>query len=49
MNRDDKLFTQSISTACISANNAGFQYLDLRTAATSCSFINFLKVIPVNG
>ncbi len=49
MNRNNKLFTHSISIAHISASQARFQYLDLlNMEASSCS-INFLKVIPVSG
>jgi hypothetical protein len=49
MNRNNKLFTQSISIAHISANQARFQYLDLLSMEASSGSINFLKAIPVGG
>lgn len=49
MNRDNKLFTHSISAARISENFATFHYLDLPGMESTDSSIRFLKAIPVNA
>jgi len=45
MNRESRLFTNSISSIRISADNASFRYLDLRNGKTAESFLSFKKTI----
>lgn len=45
MNREDKLFTNSISSIQLSANGAYFRYIDLRSGTSDFSSISFNKEI----
>ena len=49
MNRNDQVFTQSISTVCISRNLARFQYFDLRRMAGTECFLPLAKSISVTS
>jgi Transport and Golgi organisation 2 len=49
MNREDKLYTNSISCIRHSEKSATFQYVDLRNGITSDSFLSFHKMIPVKA
>lgn len=49
MNRDNKLFTHSISSARISGNLATLHYEDIRNRRGADCSISFLKAIPVNA
>jgi hypothetical protein len=48
MNRDDQLFTNSISVVSLSPETASFRYLDLRNKETTESFLTLQKSIYLN-
>ena len=47
MNRNNKIFTHSISSACISQNAVTLHYLDLRRMESTERSLRFLKTVPV--
>jgi hypothetical protein len=49
MNRDHKLFTNSISSVRLSPETASFRYLDLRNGKTSETFLALLKSVRVKA
>jgi len=49
MNRDHKLFTNSISSIRLSPETASFRYLDLRSGETTESILAFQKTVQVKA
>jgi hypothetical protein len=49
MNRDQKLFTNSISSIRVSSGTASFRYLDLRSGENSESILAFKKTVQVKA
>jgi hypothetical protein len=49
MNRDSKLFTNSISSIRLSPEMASFRYLDLRSGKAAESFLPFQKAITIKA
>jgi hypothetical protein len=49
MNRDYKLFTNSISSIRLSPESASFRYLDLRTGEAGESFLSLQKTLAVKA
>jgi Transport and Golgi organisation 2 len=49
MNREGKIFTNSISSIRLSPETAGFRYLDLRSGGASESFLPLQKQNPVKA
>jgi hypothetical protein len=49
MNRDHRLFTNSISSIRLSPEIADFRYLDLRSGETAEVFLSLQKTIPVKA
>src|SRR5450432_2570031 len=49
MNRDHRLFTNSISSIRLSPEIADFRYLDLRSGETTETFLPLQKAIPVKA
>jgi hypothetical protein len=49
MNREGRIFTNSISCVRYSGKSAAFRYMDLRSGITADSFLTFQKMIPVKA
>jgi hypothetical protein len=49
MNREGRLFTNSISSIRLSPDAADFRYIDLRNSKTADRFMPFQKTIPVKA